>query len=113
MSDAKDAFEQSTAHGAVAVTEPTVLLDRETGTEQVVAEILAYGDCVLRFVSGSYQVSIAKLHYIPVSAASLPMQFWGVSILNTPSSKRAQAALLGQALVSASSLEPGGGLQAP
>lgn len=57
VEDAKHAYEHSTANGAVGVTPPTVLKDEATGTEQTVSEILAYGDCVLRFVSGTYQVS--------------------------------------------------------
>lgn len=35
---------------------PTVLHDHETSTEQTIAEVLLYGDCILRFVSGSYKV---------------------------------------------------------
>lgn len=63
VADAKAAFEASVAHGAVAVQPPTVLQDPAGGGQQIVAEVLLYGDCVLRFVSGSYQVnSLSTLH---------------------------------------------------
>lgn len=57
--DAEQAFEASVAHGAVPVQPPTILRDEATGSEQTVAEIALYGDCILRFVSGSYQVCSA------------------------------------------------------
>ena len=43
-------------HGAIAVQEPLTLRDQATATEQTVAEVLLYGDCVLRFVSGNCEV---------------------------------------------------------
>ena len=43
-------------HGATAVQPPTTLADAATGTEQTVAEVALYGDVVMRFVSGSFQV---------------------------------------------------------
>ena len=52
VDDAAEAFRIATAHGAVAVQPPTPLRDESTGGQQVVAEVLLYGDVVLRFVSG-------------------------------------------------------------
>ena len=66
MADAREAYAQSTANGAVGTQEPTVLRDEATGTEQCVAEIKLYGDCLLRFVSGTYQVSPALLPTLPL-----------------------------------------------
>ncbi len=57
VEDAADAHEKATANGAVSRLEPVTLKDEESETEQVVSEVLLYGDVVLRFVSGSYQVS--------------------------------------------------------
>ena len=65
VADAREAYAQSTANGAVGVQEPTVLRDEATGTEQCVAEIRLYGDCLLRFVSGTYQVSPSLARYPP------------------------------------------------
>jgi hypothetical protein len=56
VADAREAYAQSTANGAVGVHQPTVLRDEATATEQWVAEVKLYGDCLLRFVSGTYQV---------------------------------------------------------
>ncbi len=56
VEDAADAHQKATANGAISRLEPAKLKDEETGTEQVVSEVLLYGDVVLRFVSGSYQV---------------------------------------------------------
>lgn len=56
MGDAAEAYTISTAHGAEAVLAPVTLRDEASGQELVVSEIKAYGDCVLRFVSGSFQV---------------------------------------------------------
>ncbi len=44
------------ANGGIGVLPPTTLRDDATGTEQVVSEVVAYGDVVLRYVSGSFQV---------------------------------------------------------
>ena len=40
----------------MAVQPPTTLADAASGTEQTVAEVALYGDVVMRFVSGSFQV---------------------------------------------------------
>lgn len=48
-------------NGAKGMQEPTVLTDSETGDEQTVAEVLLYGDVVLRLVSGSFQVGSSCL----------------------------------------------------
>lgn len=60
VADAKQAYEASVANGAIGVQPPTNLRDEAEGTEQIVAEVSLYGDCVLRFVSGNYQVSLAQ-----------------------------------------------------
>ena len=60
MADARQAYEASVANGAIGVQPPTTLRDEADGTEQLVAEVSLYGDCVLRFVSGKYQVSLAQ-----------------------------------------------------
>lgn len=60
MEDAAEAYRISTAHGAVGVTEPQALKDAATGAELVVSEIRAYGDCVLRFVSGGFEASALR-----------------------------------------------------
>lgn len=56
VADAKQAYERSVAYGAVAVQPPIMLRDKGSNKEQTVAEILLYGDCVLRFVSGDFEV---------------------------------------------------------
>ncbi len=58
VADAKQAFEASTANGAIAVQPPTVLRDEADGSQQTIAEVSLYGDCVLRFVSGDHQVRL-------------------------------------------------------
>lgn len=56
VEDAAEAHRKATAGGAISKVEPVTLKDEATGTEQVVSEVHLYGDVVLRFVSGSYQV---------------------------------------------------------
>jgi 4-hydroxyphenylpyruvate dioxygenase-like putative hemolysin len=56
VDDARQAFEVSTANGAEGVLPPTELRDDASNTSAVVSEIRAYGDCVLRFISGTFQV---------------------------------------------------------
>lgn len=58
VADAKQAFEASVANGAIPVQSPTVLQGEADTGEQVIAEVSLYGDCVLRFISGDYQVSL-------------------------------------------------------
>eukprot|EP00887_Chlorella_sp_A99_P002914 scaffold6.g2914.t1 len=57
VEDAAEAYRISVEHGAVGVTPPETLLDEATGTSAVVSEVVLYkgGDCLLRFVSGSYE----------------------------------------------------------
>lgn len=61
MEDAAEAHRQATSHGARSALEPTILKDEATSTEHVVSEVELYGDVVLRFVSGSFQVSARLL----------------------------------------------------
>lgn len=75
MADAKEAYEQSTAHGAIGVTPPAVLRDDASATEQVIAEILMYGDCLLRFVSGSYQVML-PIHTLILLTSARGWALW-------------------------------------
>lgn len=55
MDDATDAYEVSVANGAKAVRKPTRLEDGAGGSA-VVSEVIVYGDVVLRFISGRWQV---------------------------------------------------------
>lgn len=57
VEDAAEAHKQARSHGARSVLEPTTLKDEASSSEQVVSEVELYGDVVLRFVSGSFQVS--------------------------------------------------------
>ena len=72
VADAGAAFEAAVAHGAVSVQPPTTLADAATGTEQTVAEVSLYGDVVMRFVSGSFQVQSGSFSCTrrPCSAAA-------------------------------------------
>ena len=57
VEDAKVAFDAAIANGGVSVQPPTTLTDAATGSQQVVAEVNLYGDVVMRFISGSFQVT--------------------------------------------------------
>lgn len=61
VDDAQEAFEVSTANGAEGVLRPTQLRDEASGTSALVSEIRAYGDCVLRFISGDFQVLLSAI----------------------------------------------------
>lgn len=54
VDDAREAHDVATANGAESVLAPTELREGEGGASSVVSEVVAYGDCVLRFVSGSF-----------------------------------------------------------
>ena len=54
--DAAEAFTQSVENGAIPVLEPVTLVDAQTGTMSVMAEVKLYGDVVLRYISGTYEV---------------------------------------------------------
>ncbi|GLI70471.1 hypothetical protein VaNZ11_015381 [Volvox africanus] len=54
VEDARVAYEVSVANGGKGVLSPVELTDAATGTTQVIAEVLLYGDVVLRYVSGSF-----------------------------------------------------------
>lgn len=56
VEDAAAAYQASVAAGGVGVLPPTTLQDKASGTTQVIAEVKLYGDVVLRYVSGSFQV---------------------------------------------------------
>ncbi len=57
VDDAAEAHAVSVQHGAVSVTPPTLLQAPDSPDKsQMVAEVLLYGDVVLRYVSGTYEV---------------------------------------------------------
>ena len=60
MGDARRAHDIAVRNGARSAQEPTVLTS-PSGEDQTVSEIELYGDVVLRFVSGSFQVCAACL----------------------------------------------------
>ncbi|CAG9460350.1 unnamed protein product [Pedinophyceae sp. YPF-701] len=67
VGDAKQAFEAAVAHGAIAVQEPTTLSAKAgwNGSVQV-AEIIIYGETVLRLVSGDCDGGAFLPGYEPV-----------------------------------------------
>ena len=71
VDDARQAFEVSTANGAEGVLPPTELQDCNSNTSAVVSEVRAYGDCVLRFISGTFQVGQPRC-YVPPSMLMEP-----------------------------------------
>lgn len=48
------AHEVATSNRGESVTKPKTMFDKESGREMVLSEVHAYGDVVLRFVSGSF-----------------------------------------------------------
>ena len=56
VEDAKQAFEVAVQNGGRPVQEPTVLQGPD-GQESVMSEVEMYGDVVMRFMSGSFQVN--------------------------------------------------------
>eukprot|EP00879_Flechtneria_rotunda_P003380 GHRR01003608.1.p1 GENE.GHRR01003608.1~~GHRR01003608.1.p1 ORF type:complete len:199 (+),score=67.46 GHRR01003608.1:254-850(+) len=56
VSDAEDAYNVSVANGAKGVRSPTMVEDGEGGAA-VVSEVALYGDVVLRYISGKWQVN--------------------------------------------------------
>lgn len=56
VDDARQAYEASVANGGKGVRAPVTLQDGAGGTA-VLSEVGLYGDVVLRFVSGNWQVS--------------------------------------------------------
>lgn len=54
VDDAATAHKAATASGGVSVMEPQEVSDKASGDTAVLSEVRAYGDVVLRFVSGSY-----------------------------------------------------------
>ncbi|KAK9805108.1 hypothetical protein WJX73_009028 [Symbiochloris irregularis] len=67
VTDAAAAYKIAVQNGAVSAAEPVTLTDKATGQEQTVAEVLLYGDVVLRLVSGSFQGPFLA-SYTPVSS---------------------------------------------
>lgn len=66
VEDAKQAFEVAVQNGGRPVHQPTVLQGPD-GQESVVSEVEMYGDVVMRFISGSFQVNILPhIGLIPV-----------------------------------------------
>jgi 4-hydroxyphenylpyruvate dioxygenase len=58
VGDATQAYEVSVANGAKGVRPPTKLEDGNGGSA-VVSEVLLYGDVVLRYISGKWEVRAA------------------------------------------------------
>lgn len=54
-SDAAQAYEISTANGAIGVQPPVTLTDEEAGTSLVYSEIKVYGDVNIRWMSGDFK----------------------------------------------------------
>lgn len=54
VDDAATAHKAATANGGVSVMEPQEVSDKASGDTAVLSEVKAYGDVVLRFVSGPY-----------------------------------------------------------
>lgn len=71
VDDAAEAYCAATAHGGEGVTPPHTLRCAAGGGEAVVAEMRLFGDCVLRFVSGSFQVG-KKEGYKPTLPCTTP-----------------------------------------
>lgn len=59
MADARQAYDVSVANGAVGVLAPLELNDAASGRGQLVSEVALYGDVVLRYVSGDFEVTAA------------------------------------------------------
>lgn len=71
VEDARAAYEQCVANGGRPVLPPTEREDPATSTTQVVSEIELYGDVVLRFVSGTFQVQLlVHLHGVSLQFES-------------------------------------------
>ena len=58
VEDAKQAFEVAVQNGGKPVHPPSVL-NSSDGQESVMAEVHMYGDVVMRFMSGTFKVSIS------------------------------------------------------
>lgn len=56
VDDAAEAFAICTRNGGVPVAAPVTRADPATGASLTWAEVKLYGDCVLRFVSGDFEV---------------------------------------------------------
>lgn len=54
VEDAKLAYETSVKNGAIAVLEPTTLVDKISGKSNVISEIQFFGDTVIRWISGEF-----------------------------------------------------------
>ena len=66
MDDAAEAYRIATAHGGVGVAPPTTRTDAASGTSLTWSEVQLYGDCVLRFVSGDYEVGACVRAFVSV-----------------------------------------------
>jgi hypothetical protein len=61
VGDATQAYEVSVANGAKGVRPPTKLQDGSGGSA-IVSEVLLYGDVVLRYISGKWEVRCCSAH---------------------------------------------------
>lgn len=64
VADAREAFNASTANGAVPVLSPTELVDAASGQSMWISEVKMVGDVVMRFVSGTYSGMLLSMHII-------------------------------------------------
>ncbi len=81
MGDASEAFTQSVANGAIPVLEPVQLRDELSGGTLVLAEVKLYGDVVLRYISGSYEVQRCRRSPSCACAVFRCFQLWPLAIL--------------------------------
>lgn len=65
VGDATEAYNVSTANGAVGVLPPVTMVDRKTGKSMTYSEIKQFNDVVLRWVSGDYTGPVMP-NYEPV-----------------------------------------------
>eukprot|EP00798_Chlamydomonas_sp_ICE-L_P025336 gene25336-10993_t len=65
VDDADDAFQQSVANGALPVLPPYKSIDATSGQEQTISEVSLYGDVVLRYVSGQFELCIEASRQSP------------------------------------------------
>lgn len=71
VGDAHKAWDVSTKNGAVPVTKPQEVVDKETGKKSVIAEVVLYGDVRFRMISGDYEGPSGLPNYEPVDGPEM------------------------------------------
>lgn len=79
VADAEEAYAISVSKGALPVQPPTRLVDEGSGKFLVIAEVVLYGDVVLRYVSGDFDGSYLP-GYTPVTDS--PQVCYGLTRLD-------------------------------